>query len=155
MAGGARIHSIQISDGGVPKTAVEEALVTPTGLRGDRQRDLRHHGGPQRAVSLYSLEVIESLRSQGHPIAPGTTGENLTIAGLDWGKLASGQALHVGAEVVLELTKPAQPCGQIADSFRDGDSTRISTKRFPNDARWYARVLREGTVHSGDQVSVE
>jgi MOSC domain-containing protein YiiM len=152
MSGGARIHSIQISDGGVPKTAVEEALITPTGLRGDRQRDHRYHGGPQRAVSLYSLERIEILRSEGHPIAPGTTGENLTIAGLDWGKLASGQSLHIGAEVILVLTKPAQPCGQIADSFLDGDSTRISTKRFPNDARWYARVANEGTVRRGDAV---
>ena len=52
------------------------------GLEGDRQRDLRFHGGPLRAVSLYSLELIEALQAEGHPIAPGAMGENLTMAGV-------------------------------------------------------------------------
>jgi MOSC domain-containing protein YiiM len=155
LVDGARIHSIQISDGGVPKRAVAEAEITAAGLRGDRQRDLRIHGGPMRAVCLYSLEAIERLRAEGHPIAPGTTGENLTIAGLDWGKLVSGARLRIGGGVVLELTKPAQPCRNIAGSFRDGDSSRISTKRFPNDGRWYARVVCEGVVGEGDAVALD
>ena len=53
-----RIHAINLSDGGVPKTPVAEAEVTPTGLIGDRQEDTEHHGGPERAVCIYSLEVI-------------------------------------------------------------------------------------------------
>jgi MOSC domain-containing protein YiiM len=154
MDGGARIHSIQVSDGGVPKLPVEEAFVTAAGLRGDRQRDLRHHGGPMRAVCLYSLEAIERLRAEGHPIAPGAVGENLTIVGIDWSALATGSLLRIGGEVVLELTKPAMPCRNIAGVFRDGDSSRISTKRFPNDGRWYARVVKEGSIRRGDLVDL-
>ena len=53
-----RVESINTSRGGVPKTAVLEAQVTSEGIVGDVQRDLRYHGGPERAVSIYSLELI-------------------------------------------------------------------------------------------------
>ena len=66
------MESINVSRGGVPKTSVFEALVTEHGVDGDRQHDLRHHGGPDRAVSLFSLELIQALQREGHPIAAGT-----------------------------------------------------------------------------------
>ena len=66
----ARVHQISISDGGVPKHAVESARITSTGIAGDRQHDTKHHGGPDRAVCLFSLEVIdlpyvEAARARG------------------------------------------------------------------------------------------
>jgi MOSC domain-containing protein YiiM len=36
-----------------------------------------------------------------------------------------------------------------------GAIARISVKRYPDDARWYARVLSEGRVAVGDRVEVE
>lgn len=132
--------------GGVPKLPVGAALVTTTGVAGDRQLDLKHHGGPDRAVSLFALERIEALAAEGHPIAPGTTGENLTVVGLDWSILAVGTRLAVGDDVVLEITGPAPPCTTIAGSFTGGAFTRISDKLHPGWSRLYARVLREGLV---------
>jgi MOSC domain-containing protein YiiM len=148
-----RIASINRSDGGVPKRPVAAALIRAGGVEGDRQRDLRYHGGPDRAVSLYSLDLIESLQAEGHPIEEGTTGENLTISGLDWSRLVPGVKLRVG-EVLLELTKYAVPCQNIAGSFRGGDITRISHKLHAGWSRIYARVLQEGTVRTGDEVEV-
>jgi MOSC domain-containing protein YiiM len=133
-------------EGGVPKHAVGLALVTTEGVAGDRQRDLRHHGGPDRAVCLFALERIAALAAEGHPIAPGTTGENLTIAGLDWDRLGPGDRLAVGDDVVLEITGPAAPCNTIAGSFLGGEFKRISAKLHPGWSRLYARVLREGVV---------
>jgi MOSC domain-containing protein YiiM len=133
-------------DGGVPKRPVAQALVTAAGVAGDRQRDLKHHGGPDRAVCLFSLERIAALSAEGHPIAPGTTGENLTVAGLDWDRLGPGDRLAVGDDVVLEITAPATPCRTIAGSFLAGQFTRISAKLHPGWSRLYARVLREGLV---------
>ena len=78
------VHQISVSDGGVPKRPVFEARVTAQGVAGDRQRNVKVHGGPDRAVCLYSLELIEALKQEGHPIAPGSSGENFTLAGLDW-----------------------------------------------------------------------
>jgi MOSC domain-containing protein YiiM len=48
---GGRVESINASRGGVPKQSMSEALITEAGLDGDRQRDLRFHGGPDRASS--------------------------------------------------------------------------------------------------------
>ena len=63
-----RVIQINISNGGVPKGAVREAHVTHLGLVGDYQWDTEHHGGPERAVTLYSLECILELQSERHPI---------------------------------------------------------------------------------------
>jgi MOSC domain-containing protein YiiM len=148
----ARIHVNP--DGGVPKYAVGSALVTTTGVAGDRQLDLEHHGGPERAVCLFALERIEALAAEGHPIAPGTTGENLTVAGLDWAALGPGSRLAVGDDVLLEVTRPAPPCNTIAASFIGGKFVRISEKVHPGWSRLYARVLREGLVREQDPVRV-
>jgi len=147
------VHAINTSDGGVPKRPRQSALVRRTGLEGDRQRDLEYHGGPRRAVSLYSLELIEALRAEGHPIAPGTIGENLTLAGLDWSALGPGVRLEIG-EVSIELTADAPPCRNIEGSFKDGRFKRVAQKAHPGWSRFYASVLKEGTLRVGDRVRV-
>jgi len=147
------VHSIQVSNGGVPKTARPSVAVTFGGLRGDHQRDRVHHGGRDRAVSLYALELIEALRAEGHPIAPGSTGENLTLVGVDWIKMRPGARLEVGP-VILEITEAATPCKTIAASFRARQFVRVSEKANPGWSRFYARVLVEGSIAVGDRVVV-
>lgn len=138
--------------GGVPKLPVVAALVTRLGVAGDRQLDLEYHGGPERAVCLFGQERIAALAAEGHPIAPGATGENLTIAGLDWGTLRAGDRLAIGDDVLLEITRPAPPCRTIAHCFTAGEFTRIAEKIHPGWSRLYARVLIEGLVREGAQV---
>lgn len=145
------LHSINVSNGGVPKLPVAECALRATGLEGDRQRDLRYHGGPLRAVSLYSLDLIEALQAEGHPIAPGTIGENLTLSGLRWTDMVPGATVEVG-EAILELTSHAHPCRKIAGSFRGGDMSRVHEKTHPGWGRLYARVVQAGTVRIGDVV---
>ena len=125
--------------------------VRASGLEGDRQRDLRYHGGPARAVCLYSLELIRALQAEGHPIAAGAIGENFTVAGIAWHQMLPGATLEVGA-VGLELTAYAGPCSNLIPYFIDGKFTRVSQKAHPGWSRLYARVLREGTVQVGDAV---
>jgi MOSC domain-containing protein YiiM len=148
-------HVVQLSRsrGGVPKLAVEEALVTATGLDGDKQRDRRFHGGPTRALCLYSADLIEQLAVEGHPITRGSTGENVTIRGLDWRGLRPGTRLSIGA-VEVEVTGYAAPCKTIRGSFLGEDSTRISQKLHPGWSRVYCRVLREGTIRVDDVVAL-
>ena len=146
-----RVESINVSAGGVPKRPVAEAEVGPGGLAGDRQRDLEHHGGPERAVSLFSAELLEALAAEGHPIAAGTTGENLTVSGLAWSEVVPGAELRVGP-VRLLVTSWASPCRNIAGSFADGRSSRLSQRLHPGWSRVYARVLAGGPVRVGDPV---
>lgn len=138
--------------GGVPKHAAPGAELTSAGVRGDKQRDQRFHGGPTRAVSLYAQERIDALRAEGHPITPGSTGENLTLAGLSWDKLKLGDRLRVGDWVELQITGYAAPCSTIEASFSDGAFKRISQKLHPGWSRLYACVLAEGEVRAGDLV---
>lgn len=149
-----RVHSLNVSGGGVPKRPVPEAYVTKNGLRGDTQGNLRHHGGPQRAVSLFSFEVIERLRDEGHPIAPGTAGENVTISGLDWALAAPGARLEFEGGVVLEVASYCVPCGKIRASFAEGTIHRINQEDHPGESRVYARVVVEGMLREGESLRV-
>ncbi|MCI0519522.1 MAG: MOSC domain-containing protein [Chloroflexi bacterium] len=149
----ARIFQINLSDGGVPKLAVQQAELTVDGLLGDRQRDLEHHGGVERAVCLFSLEVILALQAEGHPIFAGAAGENLTLAGVRWVELAAGMRFRLGEGAQIELTRPTSPCNHLIPYFIGGEFSRISHKTHPGWSRWYARVLQPGVLRVGDVVA--
>src|SRR5262245_38492689 len=148
------VVSINVSDGGIPKVARRSAWIGVDGVEGDRQRDLRIHGGPDRAVSLYSLDLIHRLQAEGHPIAPGTIGENLTLAGIDWMLMLPGNRIEVG-DVLLELTAYTSPCRNIGGSFAGGEFIRVSHKVHRGWSRLYARVLEEGTIAVSDRASLQ
>jgi MOSC domain-containing protein YiiM len=146
--------SINASGGGVPKRRVNDARVSRLGLLGDTQNDKMHHGGPERAVCIYSLERIHALQQEGHPIDVGTVGENVTLEGVDWDLIVPGVRIRLGKEVVLEVASFAAPCKTIKASFIDDEFVRISPKLHPGWSRVYARVLTEGEIRSGDHVEV-
>ena len=148
------IHQVSVSQGGVPKLPVETVDVVVGGIVQDDQTDRRNHGGPDQDLCLYSLEVIEALQAEGHPIEPGFAGENLTIAALDWSEMRSGLRLTIGETVTAELTSPAAPCSKNADWFAGRDFRRMSFELHPGWSRWYARVIVGGTVRQGDPVEV-
>ena len=154
MSGGGRIAQVSLSSGGVPKRAVPSARVTTLGLEGDVQRDREHHGGPERALCLFSLERIRALQAEGHPITPGSIGENLTLEGIDWSAVVPGTYLQLGSEVVIQVTRYTAPCLNITGSFRHRDYARVSQTRHPGDSRVYARVLREGALANGDAARI-
>ena len=153
MADG-RIFQLSCSKGGVPKLAVREAVLTETGLESDEQRDLRFHGGPERALCLFPLELILELQAEGPPVFPGSVGENLTVVGIEWKTLGEGARLALGDEVVIEISGYAAPCKTLIDSFRDGEFKRISQKLRPGDSRLYARVIRTGRLAVGQPVKL-
>lgn len=152
-----RVFQISTSDGGVPKRGVPEALIKADGIEGDTVQHPKIHGGSERAVCLYSLEKIHLLQEEGHPIFPGAVGENLTLSGIDWTEMVADAVLTIGEEEGprLQLIKPVSPCNTIAAYFKGGAFRRIDEERRPGWARWYARVVQEGPVRTGDTVRVE
>ena len=148
------ILQLNASDGGVPKTPLDQATVTTDGVTGDRQRNTKSHGGPDRALCLFSADIIATLQAEGHPIRPGDTGENVTIAGLDWSALAPGARLRLGPDVLIEITTYTTPCHHIAKYFHDGDSQHISQQHSPGRSRLYARVIETGPLRPGDPVEL-
>ena len=146
------IYQINVSLGGVPKRPVPETELTFSGLVGDKQKHLEFHGGPDRAICLYSYERILELQREGHSMIPGSIGENVTIAGLDWSEIQPGVKLQLGDEAIVEITKPAVPCKSIAAYFADENFVRISDKLYPGWSRFYARVLQPGNLIVGQKV---
>tara|TARA_B110001452_G_C15232701_1_gene426904 strand:- start:1803 stop:2234 length:432 start_codon:yes stop_codon:yes gene_type:complete len=136
------VLGIFISKGGVPKLPINSVHIGQLGLAGDVQTDKKYHGGYLRAVCVLENELLLKLQSEGHPILPGETGENLLLEGYD---LTIGSIFSVG-DVELEVISAATPCHKIASSFNQGDFNRMSHKTTPGDTRWYCKVLKEGNV---------
>jgi MOSC domain-containing protein YiiM len=150
----ARVASVNVSPGGVPKLPIAEAWVARGGLTGDGHHEPEpSHGGPEQAVCLYSVESIDRVSADGHTAFPGAFGENLTLAGIELGSLSTGDQLTIGdGGLVIQLTKRSEPCQTIAHWFVDRRIARIGSPQHPEDTRWYARVLQEGPVRAGDRV---
>jgi MOSC domain-containing protein YiiM len=146
------IFQINVSQGGVPKRSCAVAEITAEGVEGDRQNNRDVHGGPDRAVCLYSLERILALQAEGHPIYPGAIGENLTLTGLDWDALQPGMSLRLGERLMLEITRFTTPCNTIRGAFSGDQYGRVSQSNHPGWSRVYARVLVPGQVRPGDTV---
>lgn len=142
-----------VSDGGVPKHPTPQLEIGFGGVVGDRQADRRHHGAPTQAVCLWSQQVIDAFRDEGHPLRPGLAGENLTVSGLAWPKVRPGVHLRAGS-ARLEITDPAVPCSKNAAWFRDGRFDVMHHRNGPV-SRMYATVVEPGRVTMGDAVILE
>ena len=140
---------LNISNGGMPKLPLQRALVTRSGVAGDWQRVRKYHGGPDRAVCLFSEELYAWLRGQGvQNVVNGSIGENFTTRGIQLMKLNAGDRLRVGDQCVIELTDVRAPCRQL----------KMWDERFPKlivgRSGWVAKVVTEGEVNAGDEIVV-
>ena len=127
--------------------------ISANGLARDTICDTENHGGPDQAVYVFGApDYAWWSEALGRELPPGTFGENLTISGLESMQARIGDRLHVGAEVVLEVTAPRIPCVTLA--VRMGDPA--FPKRFRRAERpgVYCRVLDEGRVEAGDAVAL-
>ena len=149
------VNSVNVrEEGGVPKLPVRAATLRLDGIEGDynRFRTERRNGDPKRAICIFSLERIHDLQREGHPIEIGTTGENLTIEGLDWRALEVGMKFKVGG-ATIELSEPCAPCNVIRESFKEHKFSRIDHSLEMGWSRWLASVISEGVVSVGDSVN--
>jgi MOSC domain-containing protein YiiM len=152
--GNGRVAQLNASTGGVPKLPVDAADIGLRGLEGDRQAARQHHGRPWQALCLWSAEVIDRLRAEGHPLRPGNAGENVTISGIDWTALRPGVRMAIG-EALVETSLWATPCSKNAQWFAGRDFDRMHHERERGVSRIYAWVLEPGAVRTGDAVVVE
>ncbi len=142
----ATLVQISTSKGGLPKSPVLTAFVSKSGLAGDVQRDLKYHGGPDRAVCLYSEELYAWLATQGVHIGPGQVGENFTTRGLDLQSVSPGDRFRVG-NCVIELTDIRVPCKKL-----NVWHPRL-LQIIQGHSGWLARVIEEGHVSPGDPIT--
>lgn len=129
---------------GTPKRNVGWArLLENHGLEGDA-----HAGEGPRQVSLLSHEAVEDFRQKGAEVADGDFGENLVARDLDFKSLPLGTRLRCG-EALLEMTLIGKECHSPCHIHK-----RMGDCIMPREGV-FARVLRGGLVHVGDEVTVE
>ncbi|RCS54648.1 MOSC domain-containing protein [Bremerella cremea] len=133
-----QVVAVCLSNGGIPRTAVAAAVLTPQGFQGDGHRYEQHYAR-ERAVTLFNLELLQRFADDVPSFPPGSVGENITLAGIDLQQLSPGDCLRIGeAEVCLE--KRWQPCHAI-DAATEATSL--------NSAGWwgyFASVVTPGMV---------
>ena len=112
--------------------------VADFGLEGDRHA----RAGSRRQVLLVEKETLDALG-----LAPGIVRENITTQGANLMGLAPGRRLHLGRDVVLEITGTCDPCHRL-DEVRDGLSQEIADRRGIN-----ARVVAGGSIRVGDSIA--
>jgi MOSC domain-containing protein YiiM len=114
-------------------------------LDGDRQADLRVHGGPDKAVYAYPSEHLPWWRQQlGQPLdEPAPFGENLSTEGATEADVVVGERWRWG-DAVLEVCQPRWPCHKLIRHR----GTQHAAERLVETGRcgWYLRVLEEGRV---------
>ncbi|HEY1855253.1 MAG TPA: MOSC domain-containing protein [Solirubrobacterales bacterium] len=122
-------------------------------LDGDRQADLRVHGGPDKAVYAYAIEETRLWEEElERELGPGAFGENLTTEGVDVSGALLGERWQIGT-TVLEVVQPRLPCFKLG--LKMGDP--LFVKRFGLASRpgAYLRIVEEGELGAGDAVAVE
>ena len=81
----------------------------------------------------------------------GALSENLTIVGLQEANVMLGDVHEIGS-AILQVTQPRKPCWKIS---RRWNHTELTNEIFTSGlSGWYYRVLKEGTIATGDTVHI-
>jgi MOSC domain-containing protein YiiM len=125
--------------------------VTRLNLEGDKQSDLRVHGGPDKAVYVYPSEhyAYWARELPALDLPWGAFGENLTTEGLLEADMRIGDSFRAGT-AELRVTQPRSPCYKLMVRFDREDMVR----RFLDSGRtgFYVAVVTEGDVAAGDPI---
>ncbi|MEY4727125.1 MAG: hypothetical protein RLZ36_1752 [Pseudomonadota bacterium] len=121
------------------------------GFEGDRQADLRVHGGPDKAVHLYPTRHYAQLAAKFDEAAallvPGSMGENIATPDLDEHEVRLGDVWQLGS-ALIQVCQPRNPCWKIDERFGcDGMALFIAQHLLTG---WYWRVLQTGVVQGSD-----
>jgi MOSC domain-containing protein YiiM len=119
-------------------------------LDGDRQADLRVHGGVDKAVYVYSIENYEYWKQElgRDDFNYGQFGENFTVEGMTDDVIRIGDVFRVG-DASVQVTQPRMPCYKLA--------IKMENPKFPKlfllsrRTGFYLQVLEEGEVGAGDE----
>jgi MOSC domain-containing protein YiiM len=142
------------SEHGLPKPATGAVLILRGGVEGDfnRYRHEDQHDEPNQAVLLMPIEMIRALNVEGWPIREGDLGENITTEGIPYGEFRPGDRFRAG-ETILRISKPCTPCTNLYLLPYVGESEGPGFLKTMLDRRgWYASVIQEGRVRTGDPV---
>jgi MOSC domain-containing protein YiiM len=141
---------------GIPKHRIDVAEITKTGVSTDFNlyRYEEKQNTENRAVLIYTTDLIEQLNNEGWPINIGDLGENLTISDIKYSELDIGDQLTSG-DVVLEISEICNPCNNLSVlSYVGKERITEFMKTIKGRRGWYAKVIEEGTINIDDKIAL-
>jgi MOSC domain-containing protein YiiM len=132
---------------------LEPVQIAALGIKEDFIGSPKFHGGPDQAIYIYGGSDYEWWSKElGKELGPGTFGDNLTISELESALFSIGDRFNIGS-VILDVTAPRIPCSTLA--ARMGDPQFVKKYRRAERPGLYCRVIREGTLQTGNAVVVD
>jgi MOSC domain-containing protein YiiM len=121
-------------------------------MDGDGQGDLVGHGGEHRAVFVYQIESYRYWQNQlgRDDFTYGQFGENFTIEGLPDTEVCIGDHYRIG-DALFEVTQPRITCYRVGIRMNEPQMAALLTSH--GRPGFYFRVLEEGEVGTGDEIS--
>lgn len=139
---------------GIFKSPVDGRVkVNELNLEGDRQADLRYHGGWSKAVYAYPYEHYDFWRAQlaslDYPF--GAFGENLSTTGILEDEICIGDKLEIGSARFI-VTEPRFPCYKLGVRF---DFPQIVLS-FHLSGRYgfYLAVEKQGEIEASEKIEI-
>ena len=139
---------------GIVKHSVEgKVWVGKTNLQGDGQADLKHHGGPEKAIFVYPVTHYaywqKALKYPDFTI--GAFGENFAVRNQTESDICIGDIFQIGG-VKVQVSQPRQPCWKPARRWKVKDlGLQLQQQGMTG---WYLRVLKEGEIQAGDALQL-
>jgi MOSC domain-containing protein YiiM len=149
-----RFQGDEAWESGIYKSPVAGPVrVERENLDGDAQADLRVHGGPDKAICVYSADHYPLWRQElaVPECGPGWFGENFSVAGQIESTVAIGDIYRVGSAVV-QISQPRAPCWKLGRRWNRLDMPKVVVQR--GRTGWYLRVLEPGAVQRGDTLTL-
>ena len=136
---------------GICKVPVSGSLLLRRlGFEGDGVGDLNHHGGPDKAVCVYSTDHYPYWQeTMGMKLPVAAFGENLSVANLREEDICIGDIFELGTALV-QVSQPRQPCKTLAARYGRDDMIRLVVDS--GYTGFYLRVLGEGQVEKGNML---
>ena len=141
----AKVVSVNISEkkGTLKKPVAEIHLKLRHGIVGDA-----HAGDWHRQISLLAEESVDTMRALSPiPLDPGVFAENINTEGIDLKHLPVGTHLRIG-ETEVGVTQIGKECHKGCAIQQKVGKCIMPTQGI------FTKVIKEGTIHVGDTISV-
>ena len=127
--------------------------IKKTGIEGDKQADLKSHGGLNKAVYAYSYKHYKywgKLLEKDFSNNYGLIGENLTIDDFNEKEFFIGDEFQI-SNTVLKITQPRIPCYKLGIKMN-----KDFVNLFINHCHLgiYMKVIKCGSIEKGDSLKL-
>ncbi len=145
-------HGKEFITGMCKKPVTIPLALTHQGLEGDGVGDLKHHGGSDKAVCVYTLDHYEYWEKiLGRKMPDAAFGENFTVTDMNDDGICVGDIYRAGT-AIMQVSQPRQPCSTLAARYGRDDFVKLVVES--GRTGFYLRVLEEGKVKAGDSLQL-